>query len=152
MPIGIVEERICYFGILLVIWFVMHLGLPRERELLPAYPVIVLFLEECVTEVCDICRNKIGSDQNKRRYRYFTYALSAVTYVAMVLLFLFRMDVESYSDWRDEKDYKKIAYDAITDSNADYEAIANMDYPMQYYWAQIYLGEGFDIYTGQRVE
>lgn len=141
----------CYFGILLIVWFTVH-SLPRGRELLPSYPVIVLLLAECAGEISDTCRNKMTSDRNKGRYRFLSSALGVVTGAAVVLLFVFRMDVESYSEWSDEKDYRKIAYDAITNPDADYEAIGNMDYPMQYYWAQIYIEEGFDIYTGQRVE
>lgn len=142
---------LCYLGILLIVWFTMH-TLPRGRELLPSYPVIVLLLAECADEISDTCRNKMASDRNKSRYRFLSSALGVVTGAAVILLFVFRMDAESYTDWSDEKDYRKIAYDAVTNQEADYEAIYNMDYPMQYYWAQVYLEEGFDIYTGQRVE
>lgn len=143
---------LCYLIVLLVIGVAMHMGLPRGRELLPSYPVIVLFLAECTGEIGTVCREKITSERIKRGYRSFSCVLGVIVGAAVVLLFVFRMDAESYSDWSDEKDYKKIAYDAITNPDANYEAIGNMDYPMQYYWAQIYLGEGFDIYTGQRVE
>lgn len=141
----------CYLGILLIVWTAMD-SLPRGRELLPSYPVIVLFLAECADGIWDACRKKLKSDQGKNRYRVLSGVSAGLAGAALAGLFLFRMDAGSFSDWRDEKDYKRIAYDAVDNPNADYEAIANMDYPMQYYWAQIYLGEGFDIYTGQRVE
>lgn len=142
---------LCYFVILLVLQFLVRLGIPRGRELLPSYPVIVLLLAECIREIGAFFKKRIPSER-AAAYHTVSGALGVLFGTVFIVLFLFRIDLESYSEWRDEKDYRKIAYDAVTNPDADYEAIANMDYPMQYYWAQIYLNEKFDIYTGQKVE
>lgn len=142
---------LCYFAILLILQFLVRLGIPRGRELLPSYPVIVLLLAECMKEIGAFCQKRMSSER-AAAYRTVSGSFGVLASVVLIVLFLFRIDLESYSEWRDEKDYRTIAYDAVTNPNADYEAIANMDYPMQYYWAQIYLNEKFDIYTGQRVE
>lgn len=142
---------LCYFAILLVLQFWVRLGLPRGRELLPSYPVIVLLLAECTKEIGVFCQKRMSSER-AAVCRSVSNVFGALAGVVLIVLFLFRIDLESYSEWRDEKDYREIAYDAVTNPDADYEAIFNMDYPMQYYWAQIYLNEKFDIYTGQKVE
>lgn len=142
---------LCYFAILLVLQFLVRLGIPRGRELLPSYPVVVLLLAECIREIGTFFKKRIPSER-AAVCRSVSNTFGALAGAVFIVLFLFRIDLESYSEWRDEKDYREIAYDAVTNPDADYEAIANMDYPMQYYWAQIYLNEKFDIYTGQRVE
>ncbi len=150
-----------YLFLLLVMQYGIRSGLPTGRTLLPFYPVVILFLVECMRELAQTWKELVahgvqkqaGILQKAEKALYFTKPVVGVLgCVLLITIFFVRTDPESYSDWSDEKDYKKIAYDSIDNPEADYETIGNMDYPMQYYWAQIYINEKFDIYSGQRVQ
>lgn len=138
-----------YFIILLVLAHVLHMGLPRGRTLLPAYAVMVLCFMECLTALWRFCKERLIPESRERTANILKQILGAAICLILLVLFVKETDLYSYTDWRDEKDYRTIAYDAVDNPEADFEAIANMDYPMQYYWAQVYLEKGFDIYTGQ---
>ena len=67
----------------------------------------------------------------------------------LVLVFVRCIRLDSVSEWYDNADYKRIAYDAMVNPSADYEEIVRMHHPMPFYREQIREKYHFDIYEGK---
>lgn len=137
---------IMFIGVLVAFRYVFHYGLPTQRVLLPMYPILLFFLIDIGKNISDlwnhIFKEKIIIGQ------VFRSVVTLCVIVFIVLSFGKRISFTTYQDWKENSEYKKLAYDAMVNPTTNRDVLVEMDYPMQYYWVKMVKDYKYDIYSG----
>lgn len=128
------------------IQLILHMGFPFGRALVPCLGLFILSFVEaigifrsCLQRLCRL---------NGTQINRLASCLSCISIFILLLCFLQRISLHSYSEWEENAAYRQIAYEAMANSDTDYQAIAGMHHPMPFYREQILTRYHFDIYSG----
>lgn len=137
---------ILFIGELVVFRYIFNYGLPTERVLLPMYPMLLFFLMDIGKNI-SVLWNDIVKENIMIRHivrRVVTFCIIGF----LVLSFVERLSFTTYQDWKENSEYKKLAYDAMVNPKTNRDDLVEMDYPMQYYWVKMVKDYKYDIYAG----
>ncbi|HKM02202.1 MAG TPA: hypothetical protein VJ083_09145 [Sedimentibacter sp.] len=137
---------IIFIGELVAIKYVFSFGLPTERVLLPMYPLL-LFLFIDISLNCSSLYNLVNK---KRIWIIQVFKRVFILLIIGFLVFNFTKNISftTYRDWKENSNYKKLAYDAMVNPSTNRKDLVEMDYPMQYYWVKMVKDYKYDIYDG----